>query len=57
MRRFMVHLLTEIEFEEATKRQTRRRRTIRSISRMPFGPRRKESRFGRSRTPGSRVSR
>ena len=41
----------------ATKRQTRRRRITRSISRTPFGTRRKASRFARSKTPGSRASR
>jgi hypothetical protein len=58
MRRFNVHLVTEIDFVDgATKRQTRRRRITRSISQTPVGTRRKGSRFGRSKTKGWKASR
>ena len=53
MRRFMVHLVTRLTSSMATKRQTRRRRTTRSISPTLFGTRRRGSHFGRSET--SRV--
>ena len=57
MRRFMVHLVTEIDFQDGDERQTGPCRTTRSVSRRLFRTRPKGSRSGRSRAPGSRVSR
>ena len=57
MRRFMVHLVPRSSSRMATKHQTRRCRTIRSISRRPFGTPPKGSRSGQSGAPGSRMSR
>jgi hypothetical protein len=56
MRRFMVTLVTEIDFEDGDEASDAARRTTRSILRRRFRTRPKGSRSGRSRTPGSRVS-
>jgi hypothetical protein len=57
MRRFMVHLVTEVEFEDGDEASDKTCRTTRSISRRPFGTPPKGSCSGQSRAPGSRVSR
>jgi hypothetical protein len=57
MRRFMVHLVTEVEFEDGDEASDKTCRTTRSSSRRPFGTPPKGSCSGQSRAPGSRVSR
>ncbi len=57
MRRFMVHLVTEVDFEDGDEAsKTWRRRTTRSISGRLFRTRPRDYRSGQSRA-GSRVSR
>ena len=53
MRRFMVHLVTEIDFVDGDDASD----VAAQISRRPFRTRRKGCRSGPSRTPGSKVSR
>ena len=57
MRRFMVHLVTEIASWMATKHQTWRRKTTRSISRRLFTTRPRGYRSTQSGTPTSKASR
>jgi hypothetical protein len=57
MRRFRVHFVTESTSWMATKHQTRRRRTTRSISRRRFRTRPRGYRSTQSGTPTSKASR
>ena len=57
MRRFMVHLVTEIDFKDGDEASDAAARTTRRISRKLFGMRPRGYRSTQSRMSTSRVSR
>ena len=57
MRRFNVHLVTEVDFEDGDEASDETVQNYQIILEGWFRARPKRSRSGQSRTPGSRVSR